>query len=64
MSSGQADRLLRRLAVVRARLGAAAPYSPDWDAAMAELEELEAQLGETDAEDTPTRLGGQGATAA
>jgi hypothetical protein len=38
------DDLRRRLARARARLEAAAPYSPDWDAAMAEIEEIEGRL--------------------
>ena len=43
------DDLSRRLARARARLAAAIPYSPDWDAAMAECEELEHLLRQLDA---------------
>lgn len=42
------DDLLRRVGQARSRLESAAPYSPDWDAAMAELEELEASLRQVD----------------
>ncbi|HWP62892.1 MAG TPA: hypothetical protein VNO86_05435 [Candidatus Binatia bacterium] len=44
------DELRRRLARARARLEAAVPYSPDWDAAMAEIEDLEGVLGELEPE--------------
>lgn len=59
------DELGRRLARARARLEAAAPYSPDWDAAMAEIEDLEGALGELEPEaGWPGRVTTDGGTAA
>lgn len=55
------DDLRRRLARARARLEAAAPYSPDWDAAMAEIEEIEGRLSAvrtTDPGATPEAVSG------
>lgn len=48
MTKTKQDELHRRLRQARVRLDAAAPYSPDWDAAMAELEELERLLIDVD----------------
>ena len=36
--------LRRRLEYAKARRDAGAPYSPDWDAAMADIEDLAARL--------------------
>ncbi len=41
----------RRLARARARLEAAVPYSPDWDAAMAEIDDLERLLAAAEPRD-------------
>lgn len=49
VTGAKQDDLRRRLAQARARLEGAVPYSPDWDAAMAELEELERFLRQLDA---------------
>lgn len=38
--------LIARLQRARQRLDAAPPYSPDWDAAMALIEEIERRLAE------------------
>lgn len=43
------NELVGRLESARRRLAADAPFSPDWDAAMAEIEELEERLAEFDA---------------
>jgi hypothetical protein len=42
------DELVRRLASARRRLAADVPFSPDWDAAMTEIEELEQLLAAFD----------------
>lgn len=55
------NELRRRLARAWARLEAAIPYSPDWDAAMAEIEEIEgclAEAGTTDLGTTPGAVSG------
>lgn len=45
------DDMRRRLARARARLEAAVPYSPDWDAAMAEIDDLERLLAAAEPRD-------------
>jgi hypothetical protein len=53
MPSTELDTLHQRLKRARARCESAPPFSPDWDAAMGAIEELELRIAELERSTEP-----------